>query len=85
MDATLPILERIASALERIAATSERPESMLLSFEDVPKHYPAISERAITDACSKPNGPRRFKPRVVSTREIEAWIQREEKSKGPRQ
>lgn len=84
---TLPILLRIAAALEKIAAKAERSDTTpLIPFKDIQTFYPAITPSMIRDACNiSPRGPRKFKDGIVSLREVEAWILREEKAKGVRQ
>lgn len=85
MDATETNLQRIATALERIADSASGPKARLLHFSEVPSVYPRITERMIRDACNvQPDGPRKFKDAIVSTEEIDAWIVREAKKRGVR-
>ena len=56
----------------------------LFTYEEVEKEYKNISARMIQDACSRADGPRKFKPGIVSEHEIDAWIIREEKKNGVR-
>ena len=56
----------------------------VFTYDQVEKEYPNITARMIRDACAEPDGPRRFRPGLVSEREIDAWILREEKKQGVR-
>lgn len=77
-------LTLVLDKLARIERLLEKPETRILRYDEVPRFYPNITEREIRSACASVNGPRKFKRGHVTTREIEAWIKREEQKVGVR-
>lgn len=78
-------LSLVLDKLERIERALSRPvETRILSFSEVPTFYPNLTVREIRAACSSLNGPRKCKRGHVTTREIEAWLKREEQKQGVR-